>query len=337
MDKFPYNKREGVAAQRAEVMITKLARGYWCYPAGVDEQTFNTFIEDHAHMPPRGMWYRQQYTYILNLWKEHNMTPLQAAINERGTLIAERDKNTANIKEFEQTCDTLDERNAAITTEILALSATIGAEERKEREAKHKAMADELRAAGYKVVTPVTGTMKYPSFQQIPKGFAAGELIFVGAPISRGKTRFLEDLIAKHGDLQMYDTTTGKPAGTLSTALSGGGKAPGMNTPGTGAASAQPAPKLGGVHGVGEGWYKPLIYDAQGVKLEHDFAVNTRSHHEARNGWWLKHVPSGAITKGFPNEAEAYRWIKGRTDKRNFYEPSWSLVNWRPDQYHNTK
>lgn len=224
------------------------------------------------------------------------MTPLQAAINERDVLISKFDKNRKDIQEFHAAVRSLAEANVCINDEIIVLNKTVSSEQDKELEAKHKAMAAELTAAGYKVAVPIkegqpilfgmpiaTGSMQYPQPQQLPKdhpGFRLGDLVLLSA---------------------------------FTTALSGGGKAPGMNTPGTGAGSAQPAPKLGGVHGVGEGWYKPLIYDAQGVKLEHDFAVNTRNHHEARDGWWLKHVPSGAITKGFPNEAEAYRWIQGRT------------------------
>lgn len=272
-----------------------------------------------------------------NYTKEHNMTPLQTATNKRAALIAQRTENCTNIAEFDKATVTLAERNAVLTTEILALSATIGAEERKEREAKHKAMADELRAAGYKVEA-VTGSMKYPQFQQIPKGLAPGDLIFCGIPISRGKTRFFDDILAMYGDLTVYDSTTDKVVGTLSTTLAGGGKAPGMNTPGTGAGSAQPAvalpPKLGGVHGVGEEWYRPIVYVDQ-VKLEHDFAINTRDHHEARNGWWLKHVPSGHITKGFPSEEEACRWIKARTKYKS--NPNGWINTWQAGHYREVK
>lgn len=261
-------------------------------------------------------------------------TPLSQAKYKQKALVAERHSNRATMNTYSAAVNDYAVRNAAITEEILALDAVIAAEERKEREAKHRAMADELRAAGYKVEV-VTGSMKYPQFQQIQKGFAPGDLIFCGTPISRGKTRFFDDILAMYGDLTVYDSTTDKVVGTLATALSGGGKAPGMNTPGSGAGSAKPGPKLGGVHGVGEGWYRPIVY-INGVKLEHDFAINTSDHHEAGNGWWLKHVPSGTVTKGFPNAAEAHRWIRGRTN-RAFNGPSTLVGEWRAGWYPDTK
>lgn len=283
---YPYSKRGGVAIQRAEYMIAKLAHGYWRYPVGVDEKTFNTSIEDHAHMPTRGLPYGQQYTYILNLWKEHNMTPLQAATNKRGTLIAERAENRTSIATFERAGAALAERNATITTEILALSATIGAEERKEREAKHRAMAEELRAAGYRVEVDTVSVF--------------------------GATLDTKAIIAA--------MTTAYGAGP--------------------ARQSRPtAPdKLGGVHGVGEGWYRPIVYGSNGVKLEHDFAINTRDHHEARNGWWLKHVPTGSITKGFPNEQEAHRWVRARTEThgKEFGKVS-GVPEWHPYHYPDVK
>lgn len=98
---------------------------------------------------------------------------------------------------------------------------------------------------------------------------------------------------------QAFGSST-KAAVAGETAISGGGKG----------GSITNAPKQGGVHGVGEGWYVPVIYMNQ-VKIEHDFAINTRDHHEAGNKVWLKHIPSGRIIRGFPTLAEGERWIRG--------------------------
>lgn len=259
-------------------------------------------------------------------------TPLSQAKYKQKALVTERCANRIAITEHKIRIHSYAVRNAAITEEILALDAVIAAEVRKEEEAKHKTMIDALTAAGYKVVQPVKENL----------------LLFRGRPVVIDPTYFMmpnasvldnkklyDDIVKLYGDLQMYDKTTGEPAGTLETALSGGGKAPGMNTPGSGAGSAKPGPKLGGVYGVGEGWYRPIVY-INGVKLEHDFAINTSDHHEAGNGWWLKHVPSGTVTKGFPNEAEAHRWIRGRTN-RAFNGPTTLVGEWRAGWYPDTK
>lgn len=198
---------------------------------------------------------------LITYTKENNMTPLQVATNKRDVLVAERDKNRATVAEFREATITLSQRNAVINTEVLNLNTTIAVEQAKEREAKHKAMADELRQAGYRVENTVT---------------------LYGAQLD-----------------------TASIIAAMQTAYGAGP-----------ARQSRPTPQAKlGVHGVGEGWYSPVVYDSQGVKLEHDFAINTRDHHEARNQWWLKHLPSGRITKGFPNEAEVHRWIRARTHR----------------------
>lgn len=234
--------------------------------------------------------------------KEHDMTPLQTATNKRAALIAQRTENCTNIAEFDKATVTLAERNAVLTTEILALSATIGAEERKEREAKHKAMADELTTAGYKVSLP---TMEVKNFMVQAGGTLAKPRQAGGVFVIDPCFQFLSsDMLIGGVGKATYDSVK-----QMLTTASGGGKGGSVTSP---VAAAPASAKLGGVHGVGEEWYRPIVYVDQ-VKLEHDFAINTRDHHEARNGWWLKHVPSGHITRGFPSEEEACRWIKART------------------------
>lgn len=313
--------------QRADYIIDKLERGQFKYPRAwltpKETVVFHKFIADHAHMPPRGSKYHEQYEYILNLWKEHNMTPLQAATNKRDVLVAERDKNRGTLTEFREATITLSRRNAVINTEVLNLNTTIAVEQAKERDAKHRAMADELRAAGYRVGPPVTGSIQYPQIQQVPK--RPTERFFVIDPCFQflGTDKFDGVSQATYNSIKQMFTDA-----------SGGGKGGSVTSP----VAAEPASaKLGGVHGVGEGWYSPVVYDSQGVKLNHDFAINTRDHHEARNQWWLKHVPTGAITKGFPNEAEAVRWIKGRMAKRTagvkhpYYAPLYTTFDPHPE------
>ena len=244
-------------------------------------------------------------------------TPLNQAKYKQKALIAKRYKNRTDMAEFEQAISTLAERNAVLTTEILGLSITIEVEERKERDAKHMAMAAELRAAGYKVEQLVGGHV----------GHALGYLF--AAPYGTDK-----------GPHRAVNTDFAELYANIGVAVSGGGKAPGMNTPGSGAGSAQPVakvPKLGGVHGVGEGWYRPIVYVDQ-VMLVHDFVISTKDHHAAGNQVWLKHLPSGHITKGFPSVAEAERVLKGRTKVHGPQSgtPPW-FESWRPGLYPNFK
>lgn len=265
--------------------IEKVRIAYRLHGMPFPEQHID-WLRSHVDSYAYGKFITNMATKALHTYtKENNMTPLQAATNKRDTLMAERAKNNSDAAEMGQACAVLAERNITVTTEILALSATIGAEERKEREAKHKAMAEELRAAGYRVEVDTVSVF--------------------------GATLDTKAIIA-----------------AMTTACGAGPARQSRPT----------APnKLGGVHGVGEGWYTPIVYDSQGVKLNHDFAISTRGHNEARNGWWLKHVPTGSITKGFPNEQEVHRWIRGRADPANGYNPQWSLLTWRTDQYRNTK